>query len=414
MSEYINNQSQRQERLKNIIRQLHAGKSVEDVKAEFAELLEDVGSDEIVKIEQALVEEGLSPEEITPLCDVHVSLFRESLDKEENPESIPGHPVFTYRAENLGVRRVLNEVREALEALKQNTSEETLEAARDALMNLRQYNVHYLRKENVLFPYLERHDFSGPSNVMWAAHDQIREQWKALDELLDQGPGEDKRAFAEEITATFEPLAHDIEEMIYKEENILFPAALKRLSEAEWVAVREQEDDIGYCYARPGRGWKPEIEEEEVEEATTPPAEVTVGEIPLNTGALTQAQLNLLFGSLPLDITFVDENDEVRFFSLSDDRIFQRSPAIIGRKVQNCHPPQSVDRVQQIIDDFRAGKRDVAEFWIQMGGKFIHIRYFALRDDEGTYRGTIEVTQDLAPLRELEGERRLLDEPKPA
>jgi len=414
MSEYINNQSQRQEQLKSIIRQLHAGKTVEDVKDEFAALLDDVGSDEIVKIEQALVDEGLSPEEITPLCDVHVSLFREGLDKEENPETIPGHPIFTYRAENLAVRRVLDTLAEVLEALKENPTTSTLEDARTKLAKLRQYDIHYLRKENVLFPYLERHEFSGPSSVMWAVHDEIRDQWKRLSALLDTEAVDDKRAFAEQISAAFEPMVHAINEMIYKEENILFPAALKRLSEAEWAAVREQEDDIGYCYARPGRSWQPQIEVDETVQAVPSTVEPAAGEIPLNTGALTQEQLNLLFGALPVDITFVDANDEVRFFSLSDDRIFQRSPAIIGRKVQNCHPPQSVDRVQQILDDFRAGERDVAEFWIRMGGKFIHIRYFALRDDDGTYQGTIEVTQDLAPLRELEGERHLLDEPEPA
>lgn len=413
MSEYINNQTQRQARLKEIIRQLHAGKPVEAVKDEFAALLEDVGPDELTRIEQALVDEGLSPEEITPLCDVHVALFRESLDQRESPETIPGHPVFTYRAENLGVRRVLEEVQDALEALKDDVSEAALETARAKLERLREYDVHYLRKENVLFPYLERHDFLGPSKVMWAVHDQIRQQWKALTAVLKAGPGDDAQAYVKRIMEIFESLAHDIEEMIYKEENILFPTALERLTEEEWAAVREQEDEMGYCYAHPGQRWQPQAEAEDAAETAASPAAAPDGALPLNVGALTQKQLNLLFGALPIDITFVDANDEVRFFSLSDDRIFQRSPAIIGRKVQNCHPPQSVDRVQQILDDFRAGERDVAEFWIQMGGKFIHNRYFALRDADGTYQGTIEVTQDLAPLRALEGERRLLDEPKP-
>jgi hypothetical protein len=132
--------------------------------------------------------------------------------------------------------------------------------------------------------------------------------------------------------------------------------------------------------------------------------------IPLNIGALSAEQIDLMLTALPVDITFVDENDEVRFFSQTRERIFPRSPAIIGRKVQNCHPPQSVDRVQRILNDFRAGERDVAEFWISMQGMFIHIRYFALRDAAGAYRGTIEVTQNIAPLRALEGERRLLNE----
>ena len=139
-------------------------------------------------------------------------------------------------------------------------------------------------------------------------------------------------------------------------------------------------------------------------------AGVAQGMIPLQVGALTAEQIDLMLQSLPVHVTFVDENDEVRYFSQGRERVFQRSPAIIGRKVQNCHPPQSVHKVQQIVEDFRAGRRDVAEFWIQMQGMFVHIRYFALRDESGAYQGTLEVSQDLAPLRALEGERRLLDD----
>jgi uncharacterized protein len=136
----------------------------------------------------------------------------------------------------------------------------------------------------------------------------------------------------------------------------------------------------------------------------------SAGEMPLDTGILTLQQINLMLRNLPVDITFVDEHDTVRYFSQSRERIFERTEAIIGRAVQNCHPPQSVHRVERILNDFRSGKRDAAEFWIQMGPKFVHIRYFAMRDAAGNYRGTIEVTQDLAPLRALEGERRLLDD----
>jgi PAS domain S-box-containing protein len=134
------------------------------------------------------------------------------------------------------------------------------------------------------------------------------------------------------------------------------------------------------------------------------------GLIPLQTGALTAQQIALLLTYLPVDVTYVDENDEVRFFSATKERIFQRSPAIIGRKVQQCHPPASVHRVQRILDDLRAGRRDVAEFWIQMSGKFVHIRYFAVRDEQGKYRGVLEVSQDVTAIRALQGERRLLAE----
>ena len=413
MSEYINSASEREKQLKEIIRKLHEGASVEEVQAAFADILEDVGPDEIVRIEEALVDEGLDPEMIQPLCDVHVAVFRESLDAQESPETIPGHPVFTYKAENLGVERALDRMEAALEDLRAEPGPKTFAEARAALDRLMAYDKHYLRKENILFAYLERTGFAGPSKVMWGVHNEIRDQWKALDALL--GDFYEADAFdegvADEMDVIFDPIAQAIRDMVYKEEKILFPAALERLSETEWAEIREQGDEIGYCYARPGTYWEPEVEvKEEAETHGGALDAAPEGLIPLTTGALSVEQINWMLQAMPIDITFVDENDEVRYFTETEERIFQRSPAIIGRKVQNCHPPQSVDRVQQILDDFRAGTRDVAEFWIQMQGMFVHIRYFALRDDEGAYRGTIEVTQNLKPLRELEGEKRLLDD----
>jgi DUF438 domain-containing protein len=135
-----------------------------------------------------------------------------------------------------------------------------------------------------------------------------------------------------------------------------------------------------------------------------------MSEFPLTNGDLTIRQIDMMLKNLPVDITFVDENDTVRYYSETPKRIFKRTPAVIGRKVQICHPPASVDKVIKILEDFRAGKRDVAEFWIQMSGKFIHIRYFAMRDEAGDYKGTLEVSQDLTELRKLEGEKRLLDD----
>ena len=414
VSEFINNQTQRQEKLKSIIRQLHEGKTVDDVKAEFATLLEGVGGDEIARIEQLLVDEGLAPEQIKPLCDVHVAVFRESLNEQTDPQTVPGHPIFTFRAENLAVARVLDQVGAALDDVKVLPDVATLEAAKIVLAKLREYNKHYLRKENILFAYLEKYGFSGPSSVMWAIHDDVRTEWKTLAALLDAGPGDDLAKFVVQLETTFETVNQTIREMIYKEQKILFPAAMARLSEADWGAARDQEPEIGFCYIQPGRQWQPELDPREAEAqqetAASGAASLIEGLIPLNVGALSVEQVSMMLSALPVDITFVDENDEVRFFSQTKERIFPRTPAIIGRQVQNCHPPQSVDRVQRILDDFRAGDRDAAEFWIQMQGMFIHIRYFALRDAAGTYRGAVEVTQDLNPLRALEGERRLLDE----
>ncbi|MFN2132625.1 MAG: DUF438 domain-containing protein [Anaerolineae bacterium] len=407
MGEYIRNKEQRQETLKGVIKRLHRGEPVEAVKADFAQLLRDVGPSEIAEIEQALIAEGLPEAEVKRLCDVHVAVFRESLDRQAPPQERPGHPIHTFRAENDAAEAVLGELERAIAELEQEPDDPAhWKRVATLLSILREYDKHYLRKENLLFPYLEKQGFAGPSSVMWAIHDDVRDEWKSLEPLLESGPGEDAVEVVAQIRNQYTWLAQTIRDMFYKEANILFPTALEKLSEDEWREIRAQEAEIGYSYVEPedwpvgGQAAGGELAPESVSWA---------GQLPLDTGALMLEQINLLFGNLPLDITYVDVNDEVRFFSHGQERVFPRSPAVIGRKVQKCHPPQSVYRVQQILDAFRAGTRDVAEFWIQMHGRFVHIRYFALRDGGGSYQGTLEVVQDITALRELQGERRLVD-----
>ncbi len=405
MSEYIDNQSKRRETLKRLIRQLHEGRTVDEVKEEFAALLRDVGAQEIAEIEQALIAEGMPDSEIKRLCDVHVAVFRESLDSQSQPEMIPGHPVHTFQAENAAAAQVLDALEAAVGASQ-------WEQARAHLRKLQAYEKHYLRKENILFPYLEQHGLKGPAAVMWAIHDDVRAGWKKLGGLLDDGPRAD--GGKDEAVEVLEALGTAIRDMFYKEEHILFPAALETLSQGEWAAIRAQGPEVGYCYVEPGDQWSPRGVPHGEEGAGTTPLQVREGPagglIPLDTGALTAQQVNWMLTHLPVDVTYVDQDDAVRFFSATKERIFPRSPAIIGRKVQQCHPPASVHRVQRILDDFRAGRRDEAEFWIQMGGRFIHIRYFAVRDERGAYQGTLEVSQDVTDIRALEGERRLLEE----
>jgi PAS domain S-box-containing protein len=428
MSEYINNYSQRQQRLKGVIRALHEGKTVDDVKGEFAALLRDVGATEVAEIEQTLIAEGLPEMEVKRLCDVHVAVFRESLDAQPPPEALPGHPVHTMRAENEAAEGVLDAFQEAVEAVQATPDAKALQEARRRLRALREYDRHYLRKENMLFPYLERHGFAGPSSVMWAIHDDIRAGWKALEQLLSEGPRRDSASFAARVGQGFEPLATAMREMFYKEENILFPTAIQKLSAEEWTAIRAQESEIGYAYVEPGEEWGVQAAFVQAVPAQAVPAQaapaqasvpsaageaegVAEGEalLHLDTGVLTAQQVNLMLTHLPVEISYVDQDDTVRYFSQGPERIFVRSPAVIGRRVQKCHPPSSVHRVQQILDGFRAGQQDRAEFWIQRQGKFIYIRYFAMRDSKGEYQGTLEVVQDVTGIRKLEGERRLLD-----
>ncbi len=400
----------RKERLKDVIRELHEGKTVEEVKDEFAALLDDVGAADIAAIEQELIEEGMPATEIQRLCDVHVAVFRESLDEQESADSLPGHPVYTYLAENAAAGQVLDALEEALEAVQDDPRSQKLERAKALLGELQEYEKHYLRKENILFPYLEKHGFEGPSKVMWGIHDEIREGWKALESLLNQGPGGDPDAFKRQIDEVFDPLATAIREMFYKEENILFPTALDKLSGEEWWQIRTQGPEIGYCYVSPGHEWPPkETALEEVWGLERGEERADESLLHLDTGSLSPDTVNLILNHLPVEISFVDAEDRVRYFTQMGERIFPRSPAVIGRKVQNCHPPDSVDRVEEILDSFRSGRQDVAEFWIQMKGRFIHIRYFSVRDGQGEYRGTLEVVQDVTGIRALEGERRLLD-----
>jgi len=254
---------------------------------------------------------------------------------------------------------------------------------------------HYLRKENQLFPQLEAHDISGPSQVMWAIHDDIRA-------LIKKTRNQLSAVQATEAINTLQDLLSTVREMIYKEENILFLMSLDTLSESDWVKVRQGEEEIGYAWIKPEGDWQPKAEADE-ERAAAPE------KIGLDTGYLPKDLINLLLTHLPVDLTLVDENDRVAYYSAGKERIFPRSPGIIGRQVQRCHPPDSVHIVNKILDEFKAGERDAAEFWIQVGGKFIHIRYFALRTAEGVYKGCLEVSQDVTRIRQLKGEKRLLD-----
>ena len=420
MSEFINNVTRRKELLKDVLKGLHQGLPVEVVRQRFAELVKIADSGEIAEVEQMLISEGLPVEEVQRLCDLHVAVVRGALDQQQAPDTVPGHPVFTFRAENQVADRLLRALRKTVEDYAADPAESRRKAVEAALAQVREFEKHYLRKENLLFSLLERYGFTGPSQVMWGIHDQIRADWKKMATLIEQGAVANSPELAQLVMETFEAFETPMKEMFYKEEKILFPAALERLKEEEWAAIRNQEGELGYFFVQPGTQWKPAYQiilEEETRAAqakaaapSAPAAATPSGLIGLDTGLLSAEQINLLLTHLPVDVTFVDEKDEVRFFSQTKERIFERQAAIIGRKVQYCHPPKSLDAVQNILDDFRAGKRDVAEFWIQMMGKFIHIRYYAMRDAQGVYKGTLEVSQDVTGIRALQGERRLLDD----
>jgi PAS domain S-box-containing protein len=264
---------------------------------------------------------------------------------------------------------------------------------------------HYLREENVLFPYLEKHGITEPPAVMWMEHNEIRELKKNLHPLIKDLNEAGFQNFKDQLWETAKALSDLLQNHFYKENNVLFPAAMSVVTEEEWREIRREFDEIGYCCFTP-----PEfitiIPKAEMAQA---PTQAPEGTLQFETGALTKEQLDGLLNALPVDITFVDADDTVRYFNKPEERLFVRTKAVLGRKVHMCHPQKSLHVVSQIVESFKNGKKNVAEFWINLNNRFVHIRFFAVRDADGKYLGTMEVVQDLTDIKQLKGERRLLD-----
>jgi DUF438 domain-containing protein len=414
------NAEYRQQQLKEIVKDLHEGSDIKAVQKRFAQLIRNVSPEEIAQMEQALIAEGVPVEQVQKVCDVHVQVFEQALERRKKNKVLPGHPVHTYLQENRALRKILRRMRPLLKQVTRGARSREFQAV---LEELKAIEIHYRRKENQLFPYLEQVEFTGPSKVMWGKHEEIRKQLREFEEAYRQ---EDWSRFA----ALGRGLLRAVGRMIFMEEKILFPTSLKKLSEKQWAEIRRGEPEIGYAWVQPGNLWDPSVViaasvAEELGKATgkaspgtaadgamgtgTAPGAEEAGEIPLDVGKLLPQQINLMLRNLPIDMTYVDENDRVRYYSQGRERIFPRSPAVIGRAVQNCHPPNSVHVVEKILESFKRKQKDTAEFWLTLGGRFIHIRYFALYDQEGIYRGVVEVSQDVTDIRALEGQTRLLD-----
>lgn len=408
MSEIINNREYRQKILKELIMELHSGKTVEEVKPRFEELIKGVSASEISEMEQALIMDGMPVEEIQNLCDVHAAVFKGSIEdihKVQKPEETPGHPVHTFKLENRELEKLINErLKPGLEEFKAADSKENIYKLLELVNLLLDIDKHYSRKENLLFPYMEKYGITAPPKVMWGVDDEIRAAIKEVKAML-QSYGGDK----EQLVNKAEAAAGRVIEMIFKEENILFPMVMETLSEDEWLAIEAESDEIGFCLVGPQGKWKP-VRSNLVEGQEEAGQKAVEGNLKFETGILTAKEIELMFNNLPLDITFVDKNGAVKYFSQGKERIFPRTKAIIGRQVHNCHPPASVHIVEKLVEDFKAGRKDHEDFWIKMGGMYVYIRYFAIRDENGEYAGTMEVTQNIKPIQELTGEKRLVSE----
>ena len=409
MSELIHDRQRRKELLKHMIEQLHEGEAPDAVRPRLMQLLGRIPYDDVVEVEQQLMAEGMPVEEILRLCDVHKEVLEGSLDPGERPDLPPGHPARVMSEENRALEWELEAMAKLFAELADQPRDEPagdlVHEIRKRFNGLMDVEKHYLRKEHLLFPFLEKHGITGPPTVMWGKHDQAREMLKAAGEALAAAAESDATAgeLLAAIDLTLKPALGEIAGMVDKEEQILIPMCLDTLGDEEWFAVAEGSDEIGWCLVVPEARWAPEGLE------PSDPQAARDDRIRLATGTFTPQQLEAVLNSIPFDVTFVDHEDTVRYFSHGRERIFARTKAILGRQVQYCHPPKSVDTVQRILDDFHAGREDHARFWIQMGGRFVCIEYFALKDDDGGYLGCLEVSQDLTAKRALEGEQRLLN-----
>lgn len=398
MSENINNRQYRQNVIKQIITQLHQGKTVDEVKEQFEVAFKGVSATEISEAEAALIAEGLPVSEIQSLCDVHAQVFKGSIEEihqEVDQTLIPGHPTHTLKMENREIEKIIEEIKPYVDNLSDTSSINKLKEGINKLLTI---DIHYSKKENVFFPYMEKYNITAPPKVMWGVDDEIRGQIKGVMKQLNETPSN-----LEELKEDIENLLNKVEEMIFKEESILLPMLLETLTQDEWKKIVSESDEIGYIIENIPV-WNPTSENKVVleEKATTP------GEITLPTGIFKVEELTKMLDTLPFDITFVDKDDTVKYFSQSAGRIFPRTKSIIGRNVSNCHPPASVHIVEDIVSDFKSGKKDKEEFWINKGHMIILIRYYAVRSEDGEYLGVLEVTEDIKPIQEITGEKRLV------
>lgn len=398
--------SGKRESLKELIKRLHKGETPEKIKREFQKMAKDVTPGEIAQIEQELIKEGMPREEIQKFCDVHLSAFKDVLEKEKLLAP-PGHPVHILMEEHKILLKFANDLKDLANVLKGEKDFVSADVQMRQLDHIAEHlkasESHYVREENVLFPYLEKHGITEPPAIMWTEHDKIREVKKTLYETFDARNEIGLRNFTKQVEGQAISLLEMLSDHFYKENNILFPTALRVITEDEWPELRRQFDELGYCCFTPETARKPFARREL--RAETPEAG---GELSLDTGSLSKEEIESILNTLPVDITFIDKEDTVKYFSQTRERIFPRTKAVIGRKVQQCHPQKSLHLVNQLLEEFKSGKRDEAAFWINVGDRLAYIRYFTVRSKNGDYLGCVEVTQDITEVKRTEGEKRLL------
>ena len=307
-----------------------------------------------------------------------------------------GHPVHTYLLESELIYKLINE-------LEQTDPEKDFQPFYNLFNHLQTIDKRFERKENQLFPYLEKHHWNGPSQNMWSFHDLLRAQFKLIREKLEKKEWE-------KVRIDLPMLVNGIKRLLMTEEMVLFPNAQELLDLDDWIEMRKGEEEIGWMLSSPPAAYpKAKYVHPSQDFSERDLSFTDKNAHHFDEGYMTVDQVNLLLRTMPLDLTYVDENDKVIFYNRGEERVFPRSAGIIGREVRFCHPPKSVGTVLKILEEFRKGTKNEASFWINFKGRLIYIRYFAVRDANKIYRGVIEMSQDITEIKEIEGEKRLLE-----
>ena len=372
--------------LKDLLDRLNKGEALDAVRADFVRKFQDVEASEIMKAEQQMIKEGMPVTEVQKLCDVHAALFHGNIRQErermaEEYVKEVGHPLYTFTKENEALKVVLDEAREALSRH---------EVDRKLLGRVRELAIHYAKKGDLLYPHLKvRYGISGPSDVMWTVDDEIRDELAALSrKLQDENP--ESVLQGEKELQRFEAVLTRAEEMIYKEEKILFPNCALNFTRDEWIRIYHDSKDYAPCFGVENVVWT------EAETAVDKMREATPGdqEIVMAGGHMTVAQLTAMLNTIPMEITFVDDQNINRFFN-EGPKDFKRPKMAIDREVFSCHPPKIEAKVRMILNEFRAGTLDKVPVWMEKNGKTMLVTYMAVRDHDGNYIGTLELVQDM-------------------
>ncbi|MCF6183111.1 MAG: PAS domain-containing protein [Bacteroidales bacterium] len=403
MSEFINNISLRRDKLYDFSVGIFNGGKRKEFIEKYQDVLDNLTPADVYNIVHRLVEEDFSVYQVKQQVGKILNIFFEPL--KNYPKRNPEKNTFLYylEEENRELKIRLQKIKDLLKFVnkEKNISKENQEKLLSLFRNIKEFEKHYFKKENILFPYLEKsNDNNSCLKVMWAFHDDYRNDLKAIMLLLEKNKPE--LDDLNEVTGHF---FFAVVPVIFREEYILHPVALDVLGKNDFDQMSAESFEIGFAFIKtpPEPDFSKNIKQQKKYSS--------LGNLFVNleTGELLPEQIVLLLNNLPVDITFVDENDTVKFFSNPKHRFFMRSKAIIGRTVQNCHPHESVHIVEEILQSFKNKEKDKARFWIQMKNSFILIDYYALYDKKGNYKGTIEVSQDITEIRKLSGEQRLLD-----